>query len=893
MNEDASKLDNTTTDEVVNNSNDEQSAAAQASAEQVSAAQNEQTQQAAAEQEQQSASQPAAEPAQQSDTPALPTKENRGAIVVGVGASAGGLEVLQQFFSAMPRVSGCSFVVVQHLSPDHKSMLPEILGKQTKMPVLQARNGMRILANHVYLIPPRNNIEIHEDRLVLKEYDTSKVNHPIDVFFNSLAEEKHERCVAVVLSGTGSDGTRGIKAIKEAGGLVIVQDPTTAKFDGMPRSAIGTGLADFILPPHKIVDEILNFSQHPTLLDAHDGVELYNDDEAMLRIYSILKQVCKIDFTHYKRSTVVRRIERRMVVTHSTSLSDFATLLELDDHEARALGREILIGVTRFFRDEDAFQELKYKVIYNIISRATEKDVIRVWVAGCSTGEEAYSIAILFREAMEEQNVRRQVKIFATDVDAESVEIASKGIYPESIADDISSERLMRFFEIRGDTYHVSKDIRKMIVFAPHNVFTDPPFGKLDLISCRNVMIYFQHVLQKMLFSIFHSALKDGGYLFLGKSETANDVSDVFVPVSSVERIYAHVGEGKMPDSLTTAYTVQAPLNPTTATMIARESREENDQIEKLYTGYLERFLPPSVVIDESNQAVHFFGDYNLYLSISPGKASFSIFNLVHEDLSLAASTAISRCRSEEAAVTYTDIAVRTSEGVHHVDMTVQPLWEIDPALSGMIALVFADHTQTAPEAEISERYDIEKTAARRISYLENELQSTQNDLKASISDLETVNEELQAANEELLTTNEELQASNEELYTVNAEYEQKLDELASTTNDLTNFLSSTMIGIIFLDNKLNIRKFTEYVGREFEIMSHDIGRSIQIIEHRFANINLVEDAQQVLKSLMPIDKEVRTVDGKNYTLRIAPYRTTENSIEGLVLTIIDSIGAE
>ena len=419
---------------------------------------------------------------------------------------------------------------------------------------------------------------------------------------------------------------------------------------------------------------------------------------------------------------------------------------------------------------------------------------------------------------------------------------------------------------------------------ALHNLFTDPPFGTLDLVSCRNVMIYFQPVLQKTLFGIFHSALKDGGYLFLGKSESANDVSDVFVPVCGTERIYAHLGEGKMPDSVQTAYSVQIPPTPTSVSAALHDIREDGEDADKLYSTFLERFLPPSVVIDENNQAVHFFGDYAPYLSISPGKASFSIFNLVHEDLSLAASTAISRCRGDEKAVTYTDIAVRTDDGVRHVDMTVQPLWEYSPQLLGMIALVFTDHSTRVVEEGESERYDIEKTAARRIAYLENELQNTQNELKASISDLETVNEELQAANEEL-------QAANEELYTVNAEYEQKLDELTDTTNDLTNFLSSTMIGILFLDDNLNIRKFTEYVGREFNIMAHDVGRSIQIVAHLFQDIDIVEGAEAVLRSLMPIDKEVTTVDGKNYTLRIAPYRTTENSIEGLVLTIIDSIG--
>lgn len=828
---------------------------------------------------------------QQAKEAAARSKDHRG-LVVGVGASAGDLEVLQRFFTAMPRISGCAFVVVQHLAPGHRSMLPEILSKQTKIPVIQARNEIKVLPNHVYLIPSCSNMVLQDGRLFLSEYDIGAVNHPIDAFFDSLAKEMGDRGVAVVLSGIGSDGTRGIREVKEAGGMVIVQDPATAKFDGMPRSAIGTGLADLVLAPRQIVEEILNFSQHHSVLEASDGVELY-DEDAMLRICSALKQACGVDFTHYKRSSMVRRVERRMVVTRSITLSDFASLLEVDEREAKALGHEILVGVTRFFRDEGPFQKLKCKAVYDILSRTSEHDTIRVWVAGCSTGEEAYSVAILFHEAMDEQNIRRQVKIFATDVDTQSVEVAGKGVYPESIVGDVSAERLMRFFEIEGDAYRIVNDIRKMIVFAPHNLFADPPFGKLDLISCRNVMIYLQPVLQKRLFGIFRSVLKGGGYLFLGESESANDVADMFVPVFGTERIYMRVGEGKMPDAATSLHNVQMTPTPASAVSAQRETREDGEQIDKLYTAFMERFLPPSVVIDENNQAVHFFGDYSPYLSISPGKASLSIFSLVHEDLGLAASTAISRCRSEEQAVTCIDIAVRVNGDVRHVDMTAQPLWEYSPVLLGMVALVFADRSDYMVDAVgESERYDIEKAAAHRIAYLENELQNAQNELQASLGDLEAVNEELQAANEELLTTIEELQAVNEELYAVNAEYEQKLDELADTTNDLANFLSSTTIGILFLDNNLNIRKFTDYVGREFNIMPHDVGRSVQIIARLFEDVDIVEDAEAVLRSLMFIDREVTTVDNKSYTLRIAPYRTTENSIEGLVLTIIDSIRA-
>lgn len=821
-------------------------------------------------------------------------------LIIGLGASAGGLEALQQFFTSMPSHSDLAFVVVQHLSPDYKSLLAEILSKQTQMPVLQAENGTVVLPNHVYLIPPKNNMIIRNGKLYLKEYVQGGINHRIDVFFVSLAEEMKERSIAVVLSGTGSDGTGGVKAVKEQGGLVIVQDPASAKFDGMPKSAINTGLTDFILSPSDIAEEIVNFCNYPTVAKPEESTELFSDEALLARIYMILKRTCGIDYTHYKRNTVTRRIERRMVVAHQNNLEDFVNLLESDEEEARILGREILIGVTNFFRDAAYFDKLKYKAIYDILTRSGENDVIRVWVAGCSTGEEAYSIAILFHEALEEQQMRRDVKIFATDVDAKAVDIASKGQFSDNIIDDVSSERLQKFFIKRGDKYSVNKDIRKMIVFAPHNMFTDPPFGKLDLISCRNVMIYFQPVLQKALFSIFNSALKDGGYLFLGKSETASEFADVFKPVCAAEKIYVHMGEGRMTDSMTMAFT--APMMPAPVhTSVSAPPREGNDASqEALYTHFMEKFLPPSVILNEHNEVLHLFGDYAPFLRIGPGKASFSIFSLINDDLSLAVSTALNRCRTEGKAVTYTDISVTDENGAARgIDMTVQPLNGYKDVENGLVALLMTEHHASDMDG-ISEKYDIDKTAARRIADLESELQRSQNDLKATIGELETVNEELQAANEELLTANEELQSSNEELqsvneelYTVNAEYQQKLDELTDMANDLSNFLSSTMIGILFLDGKLNIRKFTEYVGREFDIMDHDIGRSAQIMDHCFPDYDLLSDARAVLKSLATIDKEITAANGKTYNVRVAPYRTTENSIKGAVVTIIDCFHGE
>ncbi|HJA68226.1 MAG TPA: PAS domain-containing protein [Candidatus Mediterraneibacter cottocaccae] len=820
-------------------------------------------------------------------------------LIVGIGASAGGLEALQQFFQHMPGNSGLSFVVIQHLSPDYKSLMADILGKHTEMQVMQAENEMEILPDNVYLIPPKKNMTIRNGRLILTDFVQGTLNHPIDVFFTSLAKEQNDRSIAVVLSGTGSDGTSGVKAVKEKGGLVIVQSPETAKFDGMPRSAINTGLADFILSPDEIVDEILNFSHYPTLLRPQEKDVLFSDEETFPRIYAILKKASGIDFTNYKRTTVLRRIERRMVVTHKPSLAEYVEFLSGDADEASILVKEILIGVTNFFRDPSFFEKLKQKVIYRIVERAGENEPVRVWSAGCSTGEEAYSLAILFREVLDELGVQRDVKIFATDVDTKAIEQAGKGVFTESILDDVSSERLAKFFTKKNDQYTISKEIRRMIIFAPHNMLSDPPFGKLDLISCRNVMIYFQPVLQRALFGIFHSALKDGGYLFLGKSETAGEYSAVFTPVCNAEKIYVHKGEGKVDEFAPIAFNIPNVQNvsPRISSVLDRESGDYT--LESTYVHFLENFLPASVVVNEANNVIHFFGNYQDYLTIAPGKATFNFFSLINQDLSLVASTALNRCRTEHNTVTYTGITVDCPSGRRTINLTVSPVPGKNREDTGLIAVLFAEHDTEDPGG-VTEKYDVDTTAARRIADLEQELHESQNDLKSTIGELETVNEELQAANEELLTANEELQSSNEELqsvnaelYTVNTEYQQKLDELTMLTNDLSNFLSSTMIGILFVDSALNIRKFTEYVGREFQLMDHDVGRSLQIFAHSFPDEDIIKDAKEVLKDLVPIDREVTAMNGRYYTLRIAPYRTTENSIRGLVITIIDSLGAK
>lgn len=820
-------------------------------------------------------------------------------LVIGIGASAGGLEALQQFFSCMPGNSGLSFVVVQHLSPDYKSLMADILGKHTGMKVIQAENEMEIKPNTVYLIPPKNNMTLKGGKLILTEYIHGILNHPIDIFFTSLAEERKERSVAVVLSGTGTDGTKGIKVIKEHGGMVIVQNPSSAKFDGMPKSAISTGIVDWILSPKEIADEILNFSNYPTIVKSHESENFFSDEETFSHIYGVLKKVSGIDFTNYKRTTVLRRIERRMVVNHSASFQDYARWLDNNVDEVKILVKEILIGVTNFFRDASAFEKLKYSVIYRLVEHAKENEAIRVWSAGCSTDEEAYSIAILFQEVMEELHVERDIKIFATDVDVSAIEKAGKGVFTESILDDVSSDRLAKYFTKKNDLYYISKSIRRMIIFAPHNMLSDPPFGKLELISCRNVMIYFQSILQRGLFAIFHSALKSGGYLFLGKSETANECANVFRPFCGAEKIYIHKGGAKIDNWTPSSYSIPSIQPTLMKTNRVNEQEHIKYSLENIYIQYLERFLPASVVVDDRNNVIHFFGNYSDFLKIAPGKATFNLFSMLNKDIGLAASTALNRCRTEHTAVTYTGVAVKDGDTTKNIDLIAEPINLNRGEESDLVVMMFIDK-RTIETDGITEKYDIDATAARRIADLEHELHESQNDLKSTIGELETVNEELQAANEELLTANEELQSSNEELqsvneelYTVNAEYQQKLDELTVMTNDLSNFLSSTMIGILFVDGKLNIRKFTEYIGREFQLMEPDIGRSIQIFAHSFPEEDIVEDAKNVLKTLVPIDREVIAMNGRYYTLRIAPYRTTENRIKGLVITIIDSLGGE
>ncbi len=823
--------------------------------------------------------------------------------IVGIGASAGGLEALQKLLMALPANTGFPYLIVQHLSPDYKSMLSEILGKYTEMPVMEVEEGMDVKPNCVYIIQPGKNMRISRGKIILTSQNEHELNLPIDLFFKSLAEEAQAGAIAVVLSGTGSDGTNGIKKIKENDGMILVQDYDTAKFDGMPRSAMRTGLVDAQLSPEGIALELMHIANAFKMLEMMNfKTERQIDDELMKKIYYVLKKVSNVNFTHYKKSTIIRRIERRMMLTHKDTLADYVEYLYDTPTEVKTLSKEVLIGVTNFFRDPEFFQALKEEAIQNIVMKSSKEETIRVWVAGCSTGEEAYSIAIMFLEVMETLKMRRNVKIFATDLDVESITIAGKGVYGDSIIDNVSPVRLSRYFTHTNNTYTVNRDLRKMIVFSPHNVFQDPPFGKLDLISCRNMLIYFQVVLQNDLFAIFHSALKEGGYLFLGKSEAIGAFTEAFPVVDAVSKIFTHRKDVKIAGTKFVPYLqtnfLEEDLTDEIDDRFVRQALPGAVSVkseELIDLSLLEQFMPACLIVNKKNEIIHIFGENSNYVHISVGKFSNLIYDVITEGLKVPVSTLLKESRDTNMKVQYRDIHFKGEREDSIINLTAMPVGDKNGGEENLFALIFSEMQQRG-NLENAVPYEIDRVSSQRITDLEQELLDVQGKLDRSIAEQECVNEELQAANEELLTANEELQSSNEELqsvneelYTVNSEYQLKMTELNDLNDDIANFLSTTLIGIIFVDNKLNLRRYTDYVTTEFSVMDHDIGRSLKFISYHFPTIDISEICDNVLKTLVPDEREVTTSKNKTFLMRVAPYRSTENKILGCVITLVDT----
>lgn len=814
--------------------------------------------------------------------------------IVAVGASAGGLEALEQFFGSMPASENFAFVVIQHLSPDYKSLMAELLSKHTSMEILQADDGMEIHPGAIYLIPRKKNMTVYKRKLFLTEQEHG-LNLPIDIFMQSLAEDVGESAVGVVLSGTGSDGTRGIRAIKEAGGLVIVQDEEDAKFDGMPRSAVSTGIVDYILPADKIPQELQHFVSGNVRLVTEGAEARLGGSNTITKIFMLIKRKTGVDLSFYKESTILRRIERRMGINQIHDVHRYIDLMEEAPGEITTLFKEILIGVTKFFRDSQAFETVHDQVIPAIFNNRESGEQIRVWVAGCSTGEEAYSLAILLAEYAEEHYLQHDIKIFATDIDKEAIEFASYGLYPESIAADASPERLSKYFVKKGESYQIIPSIREMVIFAYHNIFKDPPFRRIDLISCRNLLIYLQPVLQKKVLSNFHFSLTTSGYLFLGSSETVGELSKYFQNIDHKWKIFAYKGDYQ-PSEVTftppdAGWRERSEQIDRPAQVTPRRSRGN----EPVYETLIEHYLPPTVIVDENRQVVHTFGDVSPFLQLPAGKMDLDLSKMARPDIGIPIGAALQSTIRDRKPVGYDDIAVAQPSGDPIVcRLTVRPLK--NPTSNARFFAVVFERTDADSGDDLPvTRFDIDETVQQRIRDLESELQYTKENLQATIEELETSNEELQATNEELLSsneelqsTNEELQSVNEELITVNSEYQKKIEELSELNDDMDNLLSGTAIGTVFLDSNMTIRKFTPPVARQINIIKSDVGRPFSDLSHNLYYDALLEDIHSVMRSGDARELEVQNRDGYWFLVKIQPYMSEQENTHGIVLSLVD-----
>ncbi len=826
----------------------------------------------------------------------LPMKENTG-FCVGVGASAGGLEALEQFFKNMPSDSGLSFVVVQHLSPDYKSLMVELLSKHTMMQVLRAEDGMKVEPNCIYLIPPKKNMTVFHGTLFLTDQKHNHViNLPIDIFFRSLAEDYGDKSVGVILSGTGSDGTLGIRAIKGIGGMVMAQDDHSAKFDGMPRSAIATGMVDYVLPADQMPEELLKYIKHPLTSKALEKENLSSHENTLVKILSIIRTITGVDFTYYKPNTIIRRLERRITINQISSYENYVTFLEQSVKEVNILYKELLIGVTRFFRDHESFDILREQVIPQIFKNKNKDEPIRLWSVGCSTGEEAYSLAMLLKEHMDENGYDHDIKIFATDLDKESIEYGSMGFYPESIVADVNLERLKKFFIKKDKGYQIKENIRKMVIFATHNIIKDPPFSKIDLISCRNMLIYLKPLMQKRVLSLFHFSLHKQGYLFLGSSESLGDLSRNFDTINSKWKIYSfkdnfthdNIGDFLIPSLH------RSGSNTSVATEVSVKGHASTGLTDTIYSSIIEEFIPPSVIIDENFEIVHILKDVSKYVKLAAGKASLDLLTLIRKEISTALSIAIHKALKENKEIIYNDFKLREKGEIIELNIKVKPFAEKFKSRK-LLFVAFEEQKTIKSIISDSNSQSIEYDTNQQIKDLELELKYTKENLQATIEELGTSNEELQATNEELISsneelqsTNEELQSVNEELYTVNSEYQNKIDILTQLNNDINNLLKNTNIGTVFLDRNLHIRKYTPAVTSAINILEMDIGRPIHHISHNTLYDNFLEDIENVLRTLVIKEVEVQGKKDNWFLMRILPYRTLENAIDGVVITFFD-----
>jgi len=830
---------------------------------------------------------------------------NKDFYIVGIGASAGGLEAIEAFFSKVPADSGLAFVIIQHLSPDYKSLMPEILIKRTSLPVHTAEDGMMVEPNNVYLIPRKMNMKVFHSRLHLTEkQDLHILNLPIDIFLRSLAEDFEEKAIAVILSGTGSDGSRGIRVIKENGGMIIAHDPDTAKFDGMPRSAITTGTVDFVLSPESMPEKIISYVKHPYIKDIDKTNEIITvPEDYMTKIVLLLKENFGLDFTYYKSTTLSRRIERRLSINQLDSLKEYLDYLFSSKNEQKILYKELLIGVTKFFRDTEAFEFIESEVIPDIFKEKRPNDEVRIWISACSTGEEAYSVAILFKEYMLEHDLNNDIKIFATDVDKTAIDLASNGTYNASISADVSPSRLERFFVQSGDVFHIKEEIREMIVFASHNIIKDPPFNKIDFLTCRNLLIYFQHPLQQKVLSLFSFSLNRSGFLFLGNSETIGEMEQYFESVNLKWKIFKARQNMKLnPDALTSKFPsivagniVRVPRPPVYAV-----KSSVTDLVSIFTEKMLEDNAPDTVIVNQNGELINTYGDPNKYLIFPKTKKitegfEYSITKMVPSNLKLVFNISISKALKSEQEVIYHNIKFTKNETENLViDLRFVPLKYVEGNTRFVMIYFIKKEIVDVATTNIKEYEDIDQQAQQRIQDLETELKHTKENLQASIEELETTNEELQSTNEELISaneelqsTNEELQSVNEELYTVNTEFQAKNHDLTVMNNDIENLLQNSEIRIIFLDIELKIRKFTENITDIFNLKKNDTGRPISDITHNILDTDLLLMVKNIVDRQKATEKVVQ-VRSRWYQMKVEAYKTQKGFLEGVVISFID-----
>lgn len=821
--------------------------------------------------------------------------------IVGIGASAGGLAAFEHLFKALPPDTGMAFVVVQHLSPPHKSILPEILHRFTAMPVAQVKDEVEVSPNHVYVIPPGSDLALKNGRLKLLDPEITRgYRLPVDFFFRTLAQDQGARAIGIVLSGTGSDGSQGLKNIKAEGGLTIAQEPDTAEYSDMPRNAIATKDVDYILPPEKIGEVILKYIHHRVLSGYKRGVSDFEIPLGGLqKLYFLLRSKTGHDFSLYKQNTIQRRIERRMKITLVKDLEEYIQLLQNRPEEMEALFQEMLINVTYFFREPEAFQALIDNAIRPLIlQKHAAHAPIRVWVAGCSSGEEAYSVAIAIQEQLEILKVECKVQIYATDLDKDAIAAARKGFYSDGSLENVSVERLQRFFHLEDERYHVKKNIRDMVVFSNQNLISDPSFSKIDLLCCRNLLIYLEHELQNQLLPQFHYSLNPDGILFLGNSESIGGFSELFAVIDRKYKLFKRK-----------EVNTRRPLTPKASHPLPKNKpAEPGSQLNRSMPGGLQEWAekvllgfhtPACVIIDPNHNILFINGRTGKYLEPVPGETNNNLIRMAREGLKTELATAIHAAIDHQEVVRREGVRVKTNGDFQSINLTIRPI-QGPPGFGGLIMVVFEEAQTIAPDLSPKtannepmnrEVMKLRNELNEKDEYLHtiiNELEDTNQDLKFANEELQSANEEMQSTNEELETSKEELQSINEELGTINTELQYKNEELSGANNDIYNLLTSIDIGAIFLNLDLQIRRFTPAVNRIYNLVPADIGRPLA---HFVSNLNydrLMEDTKQVLRTLIPKVVEAQSKDGLWYLINIRPYRTLENVIDGAVITFVD-----